>query len=136
MRARGWHPMASVEIKGLSELARVLDQAPNKLKWGVLRSATEGMAEVIQKSAMSRAPVRTGKLRRSIARRRQRPVRDVEWFKVAVRRSAFYWRFQEFGSSRNAAHPYLRPAVAQDGAKAIAVFRDKFREGVIKVMVR
>lgn len=128
--------MADVEIRGLRELGVVLLGAPDKLKWRVLRDATEGMAEVIQDAAEQNAPVFTGRLKRSIVRRRQRPVRDREWFKVAVRKSTYYWKFQEYGSSRNPAHPFMRPAVAEKGAEAVNVFKARFAAGVLKVMAK
>lgn len=126
--------MADVQIRGLRELGVALTGAPDKLKWMVLRQATDAMAAVIQAEASRRAPVATGKLSKNIVRRRQRPVRDKELVKVAVRRRVYYWWFQENGSARNAAHPYLRPAVTAKANEATNVFKDIFAAGVRKVM--
>lgn len=126
--------MANVTIRGLRELGAVLMQAPNKLQWQVLKESTHAMARVVADEAIQRAPVRTGKLSRNIVSVRQRPTKDRELFKVAARRRVYYWKFQEFGSARNPAHPFLRPALAAKAPEATAVFKRVFAEGVRRVM--
>lgn len=126
--------MADVSIRGLRELGVVLVQAPNKLQWQVLKESTSAMARVVADEAIQRAPVYTGKLSRNIVSKRQRPTKDRELFKVAARKRVYYWKFQEFGSARNPAHPFLRPAVAAKANEAVNVFKQKFAAGVKRVL--
>lgn len=126
--------MANVQIRGLRNLGVVLLSAPNKLQWQVLKEATGAMARVVADEAIVRAPRLSGRLSRNIVSVRQRPTKDRELYKVAVRRRVYYWKFQEFGSSRNAAHPFLRPAVENKAQTAVNVFKQIFANGVRRVM--
>lgn len=62
----------------------------------------------IAADAKTRAPVRTGFLRSSIAVQQESPL------SVVVGATANYSRFVEEGTSRMAARPYMRPAVERE----------------------
>lgn len=126
--------MAEVRIHGLRELGERLLAFPRKLQWRILKVSTEAAAQVLQDEASRLAPRRTGRLSRSIGRRRMRPTPDREWFKVSVRKKTYYWWFQENGSARNPAHPYLRPAAANKSREAVEAFKARFREGIAQVL--
>lgn len=64
--------MPTVEIKGLTELARTLEQEiPEKLAKSVIRNALNAGVEVIEEAIESSAPVRSGELKESIVSRTQ-----------------------------------------------------------------
>ena len=68
-----------------------------------LRRALREAAEQAAQVARQRAPVASGRLRDSIG------VEETEeGFRVVA--DVDYAAFQEFGTERNRAHPYLRPA--------------------------
>jgi len=64
----------------------------------------EAASQQVEAGAQNRAPVRTGALRSSIARR----VAGAHW---AVGAGVDYALFVEMGTSRMGARPYLRPAL-------------------------
>lgn len=127
--------MADFKVNGLHELGVLFTQLPNKLQRnGPLRVATNDMALHIQEAISDAAPVDTGLLERSINRRRARPRKDVERYNVGVLRRAYYWRFQEFGSARNPANPFVRPTVQREAQTATEIFRLSFRRGLYSVL--
>jgi HK97 gp10 family phage protein len=44
---------------------------------------------------------------------------------------AYWWRFQEFGTSKMAAHPFLRPAWTQTSGQALAMIKLMLEKAVV-----
>ena len=84
-----------------------------------LRSRSEEnldeLADVMQREAERRTPVKTGRLRRSFHKRRQRQATGLV---IDVINEAPYAAFVEFGTSDTAPQPFMRPA--QDRARSAA----------------
>lgn len=108
-----------VKITGLKELARVLETLPEDVRDKAMNKGTLEGAKMIRDTAISLAPYRTGKLRENIvARKRKDTIFDAE-HQVLVRaigkadnpKNAFYAYFVEFGTSKSAPAPFMRPAV-------------------------
>lgn len=138
-----------ITVTGLDDLLRRMHDLDRKVRRKIIRSAALAGANVIKKQAQQNAPVKTGDLKVSIGTRRSRKFssevqgyeqRDIGIFKVKggkfantarnrrlgrvgktfkVEPPSFYWRFQEFGTTKMAAHPFLRPAF--DTQKQVAV---------------
>jgi HK97 gp10 family phage protein len=88
-----------------------------KLEYSVVSSlddAAKAGAEALAAEAKMRAPVRTGKLKGSIATRKgTKGTKDrAEW---VVFTGVFYAHFVEYGTRKMAARPYMRPAVDAGG---------------------
>jgi HK97 gp10 family phage protein len=137
-----------VHVSGLAELSAALRELPGRIGRNVLRGAVAAGAAEIRKAAMTTAPVYTGEvskghpppgtLRRALYQKQIRELSNdqAQVFFVGVRQGkkyrnqgkkknlsqdAYYWRFVEFGTSKMAARPFLRPAFEQ--AKMVAVER-------------
>ena len=122
-----------------------------------LRRATYTAAALIEQDAIARAPVRTGALRDHIAIfKRKSPNSETVAYAIGIRgiklnrkiknvlrimRKAngtrtnvagdvFYWRYLEFGTSKMAARPFLRPAFESQKMAAIDVFKTTLADGV------
>lgn len=82
----------TVKIEGLRELARALEQFPQRLGQNVLRGAVNAGARVIRDEAKTQAPVETGTLKRSIYTKRIREESGtlVQTYFVGVRRGKQY----------------------------------------------
>lgn len=126
----------SVEIVGLKELDRALQE----LAWPAARRALrKGMrqgANVVRDEARAKAPVRTGNLKRKIRTRERSEEAGNMRFAVEVPRSAFYGRFieegwmPEYGNSRVPARPFLRPAAENKTEAAVTKMRDALAEAI------
>jgi HK97 gp10 family phage protein len=128
----------TIQITGLSELEKNLEQFPDRLAKNILSGAIRAGAVVIQNEARSRAPqaaekhfryykgkltgvVIPGNLKKNIKVRlapRSSRERPIEYW-VYVGKKAFYWRFMEFGTSKMSAKPFMRPAFETMKEKAI-----------------
>jgi len=119
-----------VEIKGLAELDRALQE----LAWPAARRALrKGMrkgANVVRDEARAKARVKTGNLKRKIRTRERREENGDLRFAVEVTRSAFYGRFLEYGTSKMAAKPFLRPAAEAKTEEAVTAMRDALQEAI------
>ena len=126
---------------------------PLEIQKNPLRSAVSAGAKVVVDEAIRRAPQgETGNLRKAIYRYRSRsqsaPGREA--FLVGVRKGkkeyvdsaknrrlkrvgkkysvegeAFYWRFVEFGTSKMAARPFLRPAFESKKWEALEAIKSR-----------
>lgn len=139
-----------IEMQGLRELEKALLDLPKRLERRVLNSALMSGARLMVRDAKQRVPVATGELRRNIRARPDRPrdghtatvivgvrkLSKAQLFKLRKKRintsDPFYWRFVEFGTSRMAARPFLRPAFESQKVGAVAVIKDALRERIDK----
>lgn len=96
---------------------------------GLVRGAGIG-ASLIVNEAKARVRVRTGHLRRTI----HYEIRQVgDRVTVSIGADADYAIFQEMGTSRMAAHPYIRPALDLMRAQAIAAMRMEMMKAMSQV---
>lgn len=133
-----------LDFSGLTDIAKDLETLSRAENNKVLRDATRAGADVLREEVIARAPVQTGKLKKNVvvmtqkARRRGeissgvhiRGVNPVtgnsdSTMKASDPRNAFYWRFVEMGTSKMAAHPFVRPSfdVRQEEATRVALAR-------------
>lgn len=93
-----------------------------------LRLALREAGEVVQVGAAERSAVDTGLMRRSISVRQGVNRKYYVSVFVGVTKRAWYWKFVEFGTSRMAAQPFMRPALIEEGPEALARFERRFPE--------
>ena len=133
-------------IAGLSDLAAALRELPLRIGRNVLRRAVSSAAAVIRDEARQRAPVLTGEMKRDIQIKRERVRTDViALYSVFVRagkksrlagkgrnvdKDSYYWRFVEFGTSKMAAHPFMRPAFETKKMAAVEAIKASLTEGI------
>lgn len=132
----------NLDFSGLGDIAKDLDLLSKAENNKVLRDATRAGASVLREEVISRAPERTGKLKKNIVvvtqgsvakgqissgihirGRNPRTGNSDNTMKAGDRRNAFYWRFVELGTSKTPAHPFVRPSfdVMQDEAYQAAL---------------
>ena len=116
--------MITFETKLSGNLAAALDRFEAKVKQQTLLSGVAKAAEVMRDEVLLNAtrggPTRpdrqSGDLEKSIYRAYvpERSTGERKVYVVGARNSdAFYWRFLEFGSSKMAAQPFLRPSLSK-----------------------
>lgn len=136
--------MAEMKLTGFKELAANLRKLPERVAKNGLRSAVAAGAAVVRNEARARAPKLTGEMAKDIQIKREREARDGETFaaqysvfvlsgkksrlkgkKRNVQRDSFYWKFVEFGTSKMAPRPFLRPAFEAKKEEAVKVIGEK-----------
>jgi HK97 gp10 family phage protein len=145
--------MAEIQnITGLKELQAALTALPERIAKNVLRGAVNAGATVVREEAKARAPVSSGPvskghpppgtLKRALYQKQipEKSSAVLQTYFVGVRQGksakktkkgvidAYYARFIEFGTSKMAAHPFMRPAfeAKKDAAvQAIKAYLEK-----------
>lgn len=154
-----------VQIVGLKELQLRMTRLPQELQRKELKDALFSGAKLIRDEAQQRAPLGTNKydkhkglLRQSIGMKLARTVHDaeVDVYVKGGKKSAYYWRFIEFGhltrtskarsrSQRRAAQgvagsvaprPFLRPAFESQKVNALERFKQTLSAGIDAAVAR
>lgn len=120
-------PDITVRVQGTAELRRALERLRGAERRQAQQDGLEAGARVVETYAKLAAPVDTGTLRNSIMLDEATPERAILGPHVD------YAEHVEFGTSRMAAQPYLRPAVDEHEREIVdaieAAVRD-FVEGI------
>jgi HK97 gp10 family phage protein len=148
----------SLNLTGDFEAA--LDRLAAAAGESALRAAGVAGAKLFQEEAQARVPVKTGRVKKNIIIKRAEEKSDGnkrQTYLVLVRGGsgnygntklnrrknrvgksydtdgdAFYWRFLEFGTSKMAARPFMRPAYEARRARAIDVMRARLWEKILE----
>ncbi len=145
--------MVSAEFNGMEKLLEALKKFPERVQKNVMVGATRASASAIAKEAKKNVPEHDGILKKSIGltRKKERnkaligfsisPRKDIivknfqaeglEKKSFVSKKTGFkytnydnYGGYLEFGTSKMAAHPYLRPAYELKGENSIKVFKE------------
>lgn len=143
-----------LDFSGMLDLDRELELLSKAESRTVLRQAVRAGAAVIQAEAQSRAPERTGKLKRNIiiangkgdATEATAGIRvrgtnpsgtNSDNTKKAIRiNNSFYWRFIELGTSKFPAVPFIRPAFDAKADEAAQVTIDRAIKAIDEVLAK
>lgn len=129
-------PDFDIEVKGLAELEQTLLQLADPAVRRVLRKGMRRGAAIVRNDARARVRVASRRLQRAIRSRERSD--EQGWIRIAVEvpKSAFYGKFGEYGTSKMAAWPFMRPAAESKTEEAVAAMRDAIAEGVEQEMRR
>lgn len=149
---------ASFKLSGGAELSEALSKLGEKVRKKIIRSAVTAGAQVVKKRAKEIANAKnikdTGALIKNIAGKveKQRNA-DYVQINIGVRHGQkrdekkrakkqgratvdvddpFYWFMHEFGTSKMAARPFIRPAFEESKDRVLDVMVDKVRDGLAK----
>lgn len=139
----------TMQLVGFKELADKLKRLPQKVARNGLRAAVSAGAAVIRNEARDMAPVDTGEMKKDIQIKRERDDRNAQGlvasYSVFVRsgkksriagrsrdidKDSFYWKFLEFGTSKMAAQPFMRPAFEAKKEAAVEAIGKKLDERI------
>ena len=104
---------SSVEIRGLAELHKTLQELPAKIERNVLRGGLRAGAKVMESAAKAQVPVKHGDLRSSIrvSMRTSSKTGTVRAQIKAGNKKAWYAHLVEFGTARHWIKPKSRKSL-------------------------
>ena len=114
--------MTNIKIVGLEELQK--KALPDNLLYAAVRKLLTDAGKMVADEARKRAPRRTGRLKGSIDSTVDTAALP-QFAKVGT--PVFYARFQEYGTSRTSAQPFLKPAYESLRSRIDGMFRDAIR---------
>ena len=122
------------EITGLKELRKNVDSLSKSFAKSTLRTALRNAAEPVVKEAKALVPVDSGDLKRSIRSQVTVTKAGDGYADVGFGRKEFHGLFVELGTSRQAAQPFLRPALEKGyrSGKIQAAFIDALNNTIKK----
>lgn len=120
-------------FEGIEEVIGNLTAYERRIQNKYRKEGLLDAAEIVRADAARRAPVLTGRLQGGMlatwsGRRRSGSGWGRAVALVGPSRDAFYGEFQEFGTSKMAAQPFMRPALDANGARV----RDAIGDAVSK----
>ncbi len=132
-------------VSGFKELGDVLRELPPSMQRNVLAGATRAGAQVAQREIKGATPVgedrseaskKYGRARDNVVMRRLRNVgRHVAGFRVSMGR-AFWMTWYEFGTSRQPARPFFRPAFERASGQAFNAMTEALARGLDRQVKR
>lgn len=129
--------MATVTITGAKELQAKLAKLPKKVANKIQRQGIRKGAKIIQEEARRLVPRKSGLLRKSIKvrvpkkKRRGEIIISVQTGSLGdFKGKSFYGAFVEYGTSKMAARPFMRPAADNKKQAATDAIVQSIREGI------
>lgn len=123
----------TMQIIGIEEVDRILNKVSTRNARNLMRNTIHGVASEINKQARKNAPRGdTGKLRKAMKARRRRSPPNAPVSEVVVERgrnakyNGFYWRFVEYGTVKQAATPFIKPAEEAVRANLVQIITEQF----------
>ncbi len=130
------------------QVKKALEKLPGVIQQKVVVGATRAAAKVVAEEAKERVPVDTGLLKKSIgvakAKKSDTKTNHIKFYvvpkskilltskvsvggktgKLKAKVNAYYAHMVEFGTSKMAARPFLRPAFENAGDKSVKEFQE------------
>lgn len=143
---------SNLDFSGLNEIARELELLSKAETRQVLRRSVRAGADLIRQEVVDAAPERTGKLKRNIVVLFGKGAPGDAVAGVHIRgtnpdtgnsdnktkasspNNAFYWRYVEEGTSKMAAHPFVRPAYDRKQEEAAKAAFDELNRAIDGVL--
>jgi HK97 gp10 family phage protein len=117
-----------VKLQNAAELRAKLRGLPDRIAKNILKSAVRAMAAHLRDAVRAKAPVATGRLRRSIKSKDSGGRSKNREIAAKVVAGVGYARFIEQGTSQKAARPFMRPAFMQEKDALVKIFSDKIKD--------
>ena len=127
---------ATLKIEGSERIITALAKKDANL----IRALKDGFvesADYVKERAKRRAPKRRGRLKSAIASGDMELSRGKAKIDVGIDSSVkpfskdgYYARFQEMGTSKMRAHPYLRPALDESKSRVEQIISQKLKEAL------
>lgn len=122
---------ARAEITGLKELRAAIQDLTVKQQRTARRVGLRAAATVIRNEARRLVAVRSGALKKEIDLR-VKVLKNAEGAEIGYHKSAFWGLFNELGTSKMRAQPFLRPALAAKQQAALEKLASAFKAMVAK----
>lgn len=127
-----------MEIEGLDELLGKMDGLPLVLQKNLIARSLRKGAEPIRAGAEQLAPddptTPGSRIKEGMMITVSDQTAEGATAKIGPSRKAFFGQFEEFGTSHQAAEPFLRPAFDEKQEEAIRLVGEDLAEGIEKEM--
>ena len=123
----------NLDFSDLDKLQKRLDEMGRKGSTLENKALLAG-AEVINKEVVKNAPERTGHAKKYLKVSKVSKEKGIKVVKVGISKGdnseAFYLKFHEYGTSKMAARPFMRPAFERKRKEALEKTHEVIKEGL------
>ncbi|MBP3930649.1 MAG: HK97-gp10 family putative phage morphogenesis protein [Terrisporobacter othiniensis] len=123
----------NLDFSDLDKLQKRLDEMGRKGSTLENKALLAG-AEVINKEVVKNAPERTGHAKKYLKVSKVSKEKGIKVVKVGISKGdnseAFYLKFHEYGTSKMAARPFMRPAFERKRKEALEKTYEVIKEGL------
>jgi HK97 gp10 family phage protein len=125
-----------IEIPRLAEVIKAFEDLDKRARSNALRAALRAATQPVLAAAKAKAPVDTGRLRKSLATtvstKQGRSHAAIGLKQSIMGNSGWYGRMIETGTAKMPARPYLRPAFDESAGAALERFAEAFEQEIGK----
>ena len=132
----------SMKVEGLAALDKKLTALPIAVRAKAMRSALMFAITPWQNAAREKVAERFGNLRKAITKKsfinKANGFRAEAGIVMATKKKApgWRWHFEEFGTSKQRARPFIRPAFDENQQNVIDRFVKKIKERIAKELAK
>lgn len=123
----------NLDFSDLDKLQKRLDEMGRKGSTLENKALLAG-AEVINKEVVKNAPERTGHAKKYLKVSKVSKEKGIKVVKIGISKGdnseAFYLKFHEYGTSKMAARPFMRPAFERKRKEALEKTYEVIKEGL------
>ncbi len=120
------------KVEGIEDLMARINSLGERLATRTENKALREGAEVLREGISKRAPRDTGGLAESIVKSGVKRSELGKYIEVGPDKKHFYGLFHEFGTVKMPAHPFMGPALEEDGRKVVDAIADVLRKELAK----
>lgn len=133
--------MVDIDVIGMDDIIKKLKILPERVQKNVLTGAIRASTKPIIKEARNLVPKDSGTLKKSIGTKKRRSRdKNIIHFSVSPQKggknNGWYAHFVEFGTVKQTAQPFMRPAFEKKGDKTIDFTRDYMRKRIDKELAK
>lgn len=125
----------SIDFSCIDDYRRELEALGRK-GTSIEKKALEEGAEPILQEMINNCPVRTGKAKKHLKKSKPKKEKGIQTIKIGVNKGdnseAFYLKFSEWGTSKQVARPFMRPAFERKREEGLEITKKVIREGLRK----
>jgi len=121
-----------LKVEGIEELMARLNSLGEKIATRTENKALREGAEVLREGISKRAPRDTGGLAENIVKSGVKRSELGKYIEVGPDKKHFYGLFHEFGTVKMSAHPFMGPALEEDGKEVMNTMAGVLREELAK----
>lgn len=139
--------MIKVELNGLAETLKVLQNVKRAAQGKILRKAAGAMSKILVKEVKARVPVDTGLTRKSIGRRVKTYRKSGTVSAIVGPRTGFKdeetghdpaktAHLVEFGTVHSQPEPFMRPSLDASGGRMVSAATEVIKVGLVEAAKR
>ncbi len=124
--------MAKIELEGMDELIKQINAIGERVATRAENKALREGAEILRQEISRRAPRKTGKLAENIVKSGVKTKDGVKHIEVGPSKEVFYGLYQEFGTTKMTARPFIAPALSEKRSEIFGTMAGVLREELAK----